>query len=124
MSNWLIILLVCIVVIVLVALIIFIVLHISKNKKIEESEKHIEETIEKSTSKLADCFGGKHNIESVTQTGSRVSILVKDVSIIDKEAINKELPNVMYMGSKIVLIIGSESEDFKKKLDEKLKSLK
>lgn len=108
--------------VVVIATIIVVTLKLNKNKRINESEKKIKETIDESTTKLADCFGGKENIDSIDQIGSRVSVKVKDPLIVNKEAINKELPNVMYMGNKIIFVIGSDSIDFKSKLDEKISS--
>lgn len=106
-----------IIVVVLVALILIIRILVRSSKK-KKAEKKVDETITSSTSQLADKFGGKDNIEKIQTSMSRVVVLVKDSTIIDKEGINSVLPGSMFMGNKIVFVIGSDSEKFKKLLEE------
>lgn len=98
--------------VVVVGLIVFLILHILKKKKIRESDLQADKKVEEAANGLANCFGGNDNIQSISQQGSRVTILVKDMEKIDKDAISAQIPSVMYMGNKIVCVIGSKSEEF------------
>lgn len=93
---------------------------INKKKRIKESEKKVEEKIQTSASHLSTLFGGKENILEITSRGSRVSITLKDMNTVDKEAIMKELDSCMFMGNRIVFVIGSRSGDFEKLLSENI----
>lgn len=98
--------------VILIGLVVFLALHLHKNAKIRKSNEEADKKVEESASHLALCFGGNDNIEEITQTGSRVSVKVKDPSKVDKEKIDQELSSVMYMGNKVVFVIGSKSEEF------------
>ena len=107
------------VVIVIILVALFLIIRILlKNANKKKAEEHVDKTIASSTSQLADKFGGKANIEKIQTSMSRVTVIVKNPTIIDKEGINSILPGCMYMGSKIVFVIGSDSEKFKKLLEE------
>jgi phosphotransferase system IIB component len=111
--------LILVVAIVLVAVAIVIIILISrKQAKIKASEKAFDEKIKSSASTLSLCFGGNDNIKEISQRGSRVSVLVDDMSKVDKTKIDTTLNSVMYMGNKVVFIIGSKSEEFSKLLEE------
>ena len=103
-----------------VALGVIVALKVSKNKKIRLSEEKANQKVQEAASHLSLCFGGNDNIESISQKESRVTILVKDMSLVEKTKIDEELPSVMYMGNKIVFVIGSKSEDFSKLLKENI----
>ncbi len=107
---------IAVVAVLIIALAIFITLKLIKNKKIKDSEIKVEQKIESSTASLATCFGGKDNIIDVKTTGSRVTVEVKDISLINKDSILKQFDQSMFMGNKIVFIIGSKSEEFRKAL--------
>lgn len=108
-------------VLILIALIIFIVLLASKKKKVRLSNEAANRRVEESAKEVSSCFGGKENILSVTQQGSRVTLVRKDPSLADKEKINACFKDCRYRGNKIVFIIGSKSEEFKKLLEENRK---
>ena len=95
-------------------------LHLAKKNKIQKSEEALNQKIDTATSKLALSFGGKENIKSIQDRSSRVSVEVFDMEKVNKDEIMKELEGVMFMGSKIVFVIGSKSEEFKKLLEEKV----
>ncbi len=103
-----------------VGALIGVILAINKKKRIKESEKKVEEKIQTSASHLSTLFGGKDNILEITSRGSRVSVTLKDMNIVDKDAIMKELDSCMFMGNRIVFIIGSKSADFEKLLSENI----
>lgn len=105
-------------IVVLVA--VFIVCKVIKNKRIKESERKADQKMEESASHLSLLFGGKENIKEISSRGSRVSLQVIDMDRIDKENITKELDSVMFMGNKIVFVIGSKSEEFEKLLNENI----
>lgn len=107
--------------VVLIALIIFLVLHFIKKKKIEESEREVSKKVDDVTSSLSSLFGGNDNIEEIKKMGSRVTVLIKDIEKVNKEEIQKQFDSVMFMGNKIVFVIGSMSEEFSALLKEKTK---
>ena len=103
-----------------VALIVFFVIKTIRLSKIRKSDEEANERVEQSAGNLSTCFGGNDNIVSISQQGSRVTVLLKNPELIDKEAISKELSSVMYMGSKVVFVIGSKSEEFSRLLKENI----
>ena len=119
MKPWMYALIVVLAVLVVLA-VVLIVLKVVKNKRIKESERKADAKIEESASHLSLLFGGKENIKQISSRGSRVSLEVVDTSKIEKEAITKELDSVMFMGNKIVFIIGSKSEEFERLLSENI----
>ncbi len=104
----------------IVALIVFFVIKTIRLSKIRKSDEEANERVEQSAGNLSTCFGGNDNIVSISQQGSRVTVLLKNPELIDKEAISKELSSVMYMGSKVVFVIGSKSEEFSRLLKENI----
>lgn len=104
--------------VVLIGLAFFAIHKVNYNSRKKKAEIAIDKKVEDSAGKLSSCFGGKENIESISQKGSRVVVIVKDNSLVDKDEINKELSSVMFMNNKIVFVIGSKSEEFSKLLQE------
>ncbi len=105
---------------VLVLIIILLVLHIRKSNKIKASNLKVKEQVRASADALADKFGGNDNIVKISSSGSRVTVLLKEKDKIDKAGIEKEFSNVMYMGDKVVFVIGTESAEFSKLLQNRL----
>ena len=68
-----------------------------------------------------DNLGGKENIESVNQVGSRINHVLKD-----KEAINKDnlkelgVKSVLVMSNKVTLVIENNAEDIAKAINDGL----
>lgn len=98
---------------------IIIVVIIKKHKMIEKSNQEADDKVSEVASTISKCFG-ENNIEDITQNNSRVTLIVKDIAKVNKEEIKKELDSVMYMGNKIVFVVGSKSEEFYKLLKENL----
>lgn len=117
MSLPVIITLVVILVVLVIAMTVF-MFYILHKKKVIESERKADEVIKTSAAQVSDKFGGKDNIKEITNKGSRVTVLVEDMTKVDKKAITDTLEQVMFMNNKVVFIIGSKSEDFKKLLEE------
>ncbi|MFA6830151.1 MAG: hypothetical protein WCR67_05575 [Bacilli bacterium] len=97
----------------------FIIRHFIHSSKVKKGEENVQKALVSTTDSLADKFGGKDNILSITQSGSRVSVIVSDIKLIDKDGITKAIDNVMFMGTKIVFVIGSDSSKFKELLESK-----
>lgn len=116
---WIIILIIVLAVAV-IAFLIFLILHLNKKKRIQESEKKVDQKVEESALEVSSAFGGRDNIQEINSKGSRVSVLLVDPSKVDKEKINSNLDSVMYMGNKVVFVIGEKSDMFKKLLDENI----
>lgn len=109
---------------IVISAIVLIVYTVIKKKKIRQSEERVDAKIEDSTDMLALTFGGKENIKEITSRGSRVTVTVIDLSLVDKGKINQELESVMFMGNKIVFVIGSKSEQFRRLLSDKISNEK
>ncbi len=119
MKTWMYIVIAAIAAVVVLALVL-VLCKVRKNRKIQESERKADQKMEESASHLSLLFGGKENIKEISSRGSRVSLQVIDMDKIDKDAITKELDSVMFMGNKIVFVIGSKSEEFEKLLNENI----
>ncbi len=105
---------------VVAAAVVLIVLKVNRNRKIRQSEIEADQAVETKAKEVSDSFGGKENIISITQSGSRVTVIVENPDIVEREEINNSLENVMFMGKKIVFVIGSRSETFKDLLEENI----
>ena len=69
--------------------------------------------------KLVDYLGGKDNIISTETNMSRFKVTLKDVSIVNKEAIQKlGAKGIVEIDNQLKIILGSESKQLKKYLDE------
>ena len=66
-------------------------------------------------------LGGKENIESVNQVGSRINLVLKDKEMINKDNL-KELgvKSVLVMSNKVTLVIENNAEDIAKAINEAL----
>lgn len=68
-----------------------------------------------------DNLGGKENIESVNQVGSRINLVLKDKEMINKDNL-KELgvKSVLVMSNKVTLVIENNAEDIAKAINDGL----
>lgn len=103
-----------------IVIIVIVAIVLARKHKARQADIEVEAKIDSTTTTLADSFGGRDNIEEVTQTGSRVTVKVRDPLRVDKGKIQSVIPNGMFMGNKIVFVIGSQSRTFQEMLDEKI----
>lgn len=69
--------------------------------------------------KLVEYLGGKENIISTETNLSRFKVTLKDVSIVNKEAIQKlGAKGVVEIDNQLKIILGSESKQLKKYIDD------
>ncbi len=69
--------------------------------------------------KLVDYLGGKDNIIATETNMSRFKVTLKDVSIVNKEAIQKlGAKGIVEIDNQLKIILGSESKQLKKYIDE------
>ena len=69
--------------------------------------------------KLVDYLGGKDNIISTEINMSRFKVTLKDVTIVNKEAIQKlGAKGIVEIDNQLKIILGSESKQLKKYIDE------
>lgn len=69
--------------------------------------------------KLVDYLGGKENIIATETNMSRFKVTLKDISIVDKEAIQKlGAKGIVEIDNQLKIILGSESKQLKKYIDE------
>lgn len=68
--------------------------------------------------KLVEYLGGKDNILSTETSLSRFKVTLKDVSIVNKEAIQKlGAKGIVEIENQLKIILGSESKQLKKYID-------
>ena len=95
--------------VIIIAVLLIIVLAILKSMK---KDAHIE------LNKLVEYLGGKDNIISTETSLSRFKVILKDVSIVDKEAIQKlGAQGIVEIDNQLKIILGSESKQLKKYID-------
>ena len=69
--------------------------------------------------KLVDYLGGKDNIIATETNMSRFKVTLKDVTIVDKEGIQKlGAKGIVEIDNQLKIILGSESKQLKKYIDE------
>ena len=98
------------------------IIYFKKEAKRKQNEIEVNEKIDSSTDVLSPLFGSEDNILNISSRGSRTSIELKDISKIDEDKIKEAFDDVMFMGNKVVFIIGEKSKEFASILEEKIKS--
>ena len=94
---------------IIIAVLLIIVLAIFKSMK---KDAHLE------LNKLVEYLGGKDNIISTETSLSRFKVTLKDVSIVNKEAIQKlGAKGIVEIDNQLKIILGSESRQLKKYID-------
>ena len=69
--------------------------------------------------KLVEYLGGTDNIVSTETNLSRFKVTLKDVSLANKEGINKlGAKGIVEIGNDLKIILGPESKDLKKYIDD------
>ena len=68
-----------------------------------------------------DNLGGRENIASVTQVGSRINLVLKDKELINKDNL-KELgvKSVLVMSNKVTLVVENNAENIAEAINEAL----
>lgn len=96
---------------VLVAIIVIIILLLQKNSKREL----VKPEIQYSQSDVYEALGGKENVVNHYKNGSRISVELKDYSLIDEAKLNNcGVDSVIKMSNKITLVVKSDSDSFYK----------
>lgn len=106
--------------ILLVMIVTIIIFRSIKKRKIRKSEEKVNQKIEDSTSGLILALGGKENIKEVSVMGSRVRVLLNDYEKIHREEILKLHDSVLFMNDKVTFVVGSLSNEFASKLNNRL----
>lgn len=106
--------------ILVLGLIAYLVYFIQKKKKIQESEEAASQVVDESTSDLAKLFGSKKNIKAITSTGSRVSVELNDITLVDIDKIKEIYKDVLFTNNKVVFVIGEKSKEFAAQLEKKI----
>ena len=96
-------------IIILIILVIILLAVLKAGKK----DAHLE------LNKLVEYLGGKDNIIATEINMSRFKVTLKDVSIVNKEAIQKlGAKGIVEIDNQLKIILGSESKQLKKYIDE------
>ena len=94
-----------------IIIVIFIIILLAILKSMRK-DAHIE------LNKLVEYLGGKDNIISTEISLSRFKVTLKDVSIVNKEAIQKlGAKGIVEIDNQLKIILGSESKQLKKYID-------
>ncbi len=84
--------------------------------KVSKKDFHIE------ANKLVELLGGKNNIISVEVNLSRFKVTLRDVSLANKEAIQKlGARGIVEIDNQLKIILGKETERLKKYIDDLIK---
>ncbi|TKA59430.1 Glucose/sucrose specific PTS system IIB component (PtsG) [Mycoplasmopsis bovis 8790] len=91
-----------------------------KNKKVKKLKKGEINKLDSSmdTLELINLLGGKGNISSVSNTISRIKVIINDKSIVQKDKLEqlKYVSGIMISSNNVSLVVG----DYAKKLSEEL----
>ena len=100
-------------VIAIIAITVFLILFLNKKGK---GNKKIEDNTAPSDWLIA--LGEKDNILEVTATGSRLTVRLKDQSLVNKEQLKTlGVTNIVTMSDKLVLVVEDKAELIKEKLN-------
>ena len=95
--------------IIIIAVFIVILLAVLKSTK---KDAHIE------LNKLVECLGGKDNILKTEYSLSRFKVTLKDITLANKDAIQKlGAKGIVEIDNTLKIILGSESKQLKKYID-------
>lgn len=93
--------------IVLVVIIVFLFL--------QRKSKNIETKKEYSGSEIYEALGGKENVVEHKKVGSRISLVLKDYSVVNESKLNElGVDSVIKMSNKITLVIKGDADSFYK----------
>ena len=94
-----------------VILVVFLIILLAVLKSMKK-DAHLE------LNKLVEYLGGKDNILSTKTSLSRFKVTLKDVSLVNKEAIQKlGAKGIVEIDNQLKIILGSESKQLKKYID-------
>ncbi|HPF83328.1 MAG TPA: PTS transporter subunit EIIB [Bacilli bacterium] len=69
--------------------------------------------------KLVDCLGGKNNIINYEANKSRFMVTLKDISLVNKEGIQKMgAQGMVEIDNQLKIILGTQAEALKKSIDD------
>lgn len=95
----------------IIIILVFLVILLAVLKSMKK-DAHLE------LNKLVEYLGGKDNIISTETSLSRFKVTLKDVSIVNKEAIQKlGAKGIVEIDNQLKIILGSESRQLKKYID-------
>ena len=98
--------------VIIAILVVFLLLLQRKGKKPQEVKK------EYSSSGIYEALGGKDNVLTHQKAGSRISLTLKDYSLIDENKLNElGVDSVIKMSNKITLVVKDDSDSFYKLFD-------
>lgn len=94
-----------------VILVVFLIILLAVLKSMKK-DAHLE------LNKLVEYLGGKDNILSTETSLSRFKVTLKDISLVNKEAIQKlGAKGIVEIDNQLKIILGSESKQLKKYID-------
>ena len=107
-ENLILFIILCAALVALIVIVIALVCILKNKKKNKETDKQILEAIET----IVACLGGKENIISAEAKGSRLSVVLKDYSLIEEDKIKEQgVSSIIKMTTKVTLLVGSLSQE-------------
>ena len=107
-ENLILFIILCAALVALIVIVIALVCILRNKKKNKETDKQILEAIET----IVSCLGGKENIISAEAKGSRLSVVLKDYSLIEEDKIKEQgVSSIIKMTTKVTLLVGSLSQE-------------
>ena len=93
------------VLVVIVLIVLFVVLNKNKKKNFYLERK-------KQNNELLLCLGGRENIVSAVNNGSRLSLVLKDYSLVQEDKLKQlGVSSFIKMSNKLTVVIGEEAKD-------------
>ena len=85
---------------------------------LQSKKKKVEPKVTYSSNDVLEALGGKENIESHTKAGSRISLVLKDYSLVKEDKLNElGVDSIIKMSNKITLVVKDDSDSFYKMFD-------
>ena len=95
--------------------------HTQREKERIEASKTQEQKEAETQNAIAVLFGGKENVTSIEARGSRVTISVKDTSLIHSEDFEKAgIKGAVIMSDRIMFVVGNNAEEFAENLKKEI----
>ena len=85
---------------------------------LQSKKKKMEPKVAYSSNDVIEALGGKENIESHTKAGSRISLVLKNYSLVKEDKLNElGVDSIIKMSNKITLVVKDDSDSFYKMFD-------
>ena len=106
--------------VVVVILLTIVIIFLIKNRRVQKPKK-LESNA--APDEWVSALGGQDNIVEVTSNGSRLSVIIKNPELVDREALtNLGVNNIVMMSNKITLVTNLNNQQIEEKLTNHLQN--